>query len=131
MNLFAYGTLMWPDVLEAVTGRRMEGRKITLSGYKRVRVKDQHYPVILQSEEDSVEGILYLHLTEEEFRCLDAFEGMEYDRTEVLLGEDNAFAYVLSNDWEHVADSTPWKPEDMRPEHLAMFCEEYRGWSEV
>lgn len=131
MNLFAYGTLMWPEVLEAVMGRRMAGEKVTLAGYKRLRVKGQHYPVMLESPDDSVNGVLYNGLTEEEFHCLDAFEGVEYDRTEVALGEGTAFAYVLSNDWKHIADSCLWKPEQLRPEELAMFCEEYKGWSKV
>lgn len=131
MNLFAYGTLMWPDVLEAVTGRRMAGEKITLAGYKRLRAKDRHYPVILRSPEDSVSGVLYTGLTEEEFQCLDAFEGVEYDRTEVALGEGTAFAYVLSNDWKHIADSKPWIPDPLRPEDVAMFCKEYTGSSKV
>lgn len=130
-NLFAYGTLMWPDVLKAVTGRRMAGEKMTLPGYKRLRVKNQPYPVIIRSPEDSVSGVLYTGLTEEEFQCLDAFEGVEYDRTEVVLGEATAFAYVLSNDWKHIADSKPWNPDQLKPEDLEMFVEEGSDWPKV
>ena len=71
MNLFAYGTLMWPGVLEAVTGRRLKGVNAILEGYIRLRVKGQHYPVVVPSPGDSVEGILYSGLTEGELRALD------------------------------------------------------------
>jgi gamma-glutamylcyclotransferase (GGCT)/AIG2-like uncharacterized protein YtfP len=129
MNLFAYGTLMWPEILESVMGRRMAGEKMVLAGYTRLRVKGQHYPVILQSLEDSVEGVLYTNLTAEEFQSLDAFEGVEYDRTEVCISGTPAFVYVLSDDWKHIADSKPWKPEDLAADELAQFCSDYKGWA--
>jgi gamma-glutamylcyclotransferase (GGCT)/AIG2-like uncharacterized protein YtfP len=131
MNLFAYGTLMWPEVLKAVVGRRMEGEKATLAGYTRLRVKGQHYPVIIQSLEDSVEGVLYSGLTREEFQYLDTFEGVAYDQVEVKIGEIQTQVYVLSNDWKHLATSEIWKPEQLKPEHLAEFCQEYKAWTEV
>ncbi|MDF7799646.1 gamma-glutamylcyclotransferase [Pontiellaceae bacterium B1224] len=129
MNLFAYGTLMWPDVLEAVMGRRLNGEKATLSGYTRRRVKGQHYPAVFQASEESVEGILYTGLTGKEFQCLDAFEGVEYERVELAFGDTTAFVYVLSNDWKHIAESEHWLPEMLKPEHLSAFCSEYKGWS--
>ena len=127
MNLFAYGTLMWPEVLESVMGRWLKGEEAVLTGYTRLRVKDQHYPVMIQSLEDSVEGILYTGLTEQEFQCLDVFEGVEYDRLIVEFGEIRAQVYVLSNDWKHIATSEPWHPEQLKPEHLARFCSECKG----
>ncbi|MDF7822959.1 gamma-glutamylcyclotransferase [Pontiellaceae bacterium B12227] len=121
MNLFAYGTLMWPEVLEAVMGRRMTGGSSTLPGYTRLRAKERHYPVVIQCLEDSVEGVLYTGLTEREFQCLDAFEGEEYDRIEVELGGVRAQVYVLSNAWKHIATHEPWTPDQLRPEHVALF----------
>ncbi|MDF7807002.1 gamma-glutamylcyclotransferase [Pontiellaceae bacterium B12219] len=128
MNLFAYGTLMWPEVLEAVTGRRLAGEKTVLAGYTRLRVKDQLYPVIIPSLDDAVEGVLYRNLTAKEFQALDAFEGEEYDRTAVCIGGTPAFVYVLSEDWKHIADSAPWNPEDFAADELAQFCSGYKGW---
>lgn len=131
MNLFAYGTLMWPEVLEAVTGRRMTGTKAVLEGYTRRRVKGEHYPVVIQSLEDSVEGVLYEGLTEREVQVLDDFEGEAYDRVVHEFNGAPAFVYVLSDDWKHIAESLPWNPADFNAEHLAAFCSEYRGWDDV
>ena len=131
MNLFAYGTLMWPEVLESVMGRRLEGCKAVLHGYTRRRVKGQHYPVVFQCLEESVEGVLYKGLTKAEFRALDIFEGEEYDRVELGFDGTPAFVYVLSKDWKHIVDSKPWKPEDLQPGHLAQFCSDYKGWNDL
>ncbi len=131
MNLFAYGTLMWPEVLESVAGRRMAGTRVVLEGYTRLRVKGQHYPVVVPSDGDSVEGTLYTGLTPAEFQCLDRFEGVEYERIEIDFAGTAAFVYVLSDDWKSIAASEPWNPEDLRPEHLAAFCSEYKGWRDL
>ncbi len=128
MNLFAYGTLMWPEVLESVIGRRPAAEPAVLAGFRRQRVKGEHYPVMVRLAESAVEGMLYRGLTDEEFRHLDLFEGAEYDRAGVHVNETPAIAYLLSHDWKHIADAQAWEPEQLKPEHLAAFCAEYKGW---
>ena len=122
---------MWPEVLEAVTGKRMTGTKTVLEGYTRRRVKGEHYPVVIRSLEDSVEGVLYEGLTEEAFRALDIFEGEAYERVAHAVNGTLAFVYVLSDDWKHIAEFRAWHPEDVQPEHLAAFCSEYKGWDDL
>lgn len=131
-HLFAYGTLMWPEVLAAVIGRPLSGTPATLSGFRRMRVKEELYPALVKSySREAVKGILYRDLTEEEFRFLERFEGEEYDRKEVCIGAEQAQVYVLSRAWRHIADSRLWRPEDMQKEHLEAFCSEYKGWSKA
>lgn len=130
-NVFAYGTLMWPEVLEAVAGRRLAGGAATLAGYKRLRVKGEHYPAVVPSPGDLVEGVLYRGLTAAELACLDAFEGVEYDRASVDIGQVRAEVYVLSPGWRHIAEAEPWHPEHLTPEKLAEFCSGYKGWAEL
>ncbi len=131
MNLFSYGTLMWPEVLEAVIGRRLEGVAASLSGYVRLRVRGEHYPAVVPSARDEVEGVLYQNLNTDDFRHLDRFEGREYDRTVVRIGDVDAQVYVLAGPWYHLAEQRPWYAEEMRPEHLAAFCREYKGWRDL
>lgn len=128
MNLFAYGTLMWPEVLETVIGRRVGGMPATLHGFRRLRVKEKLYPALVDAHSHNVvEGIFYRDLTEEEFRRLDRFEGEEYDRKEVCIGTQRAHVYVLNGGWRHIADSRPWRPEDLQKKKLQAFCAECRG----
>lgn len=122
---------MWPEVLEAVTSRCMIGTKAVLEGYTRRGVKGEHYPVVIPSLEDSVEGVLYEGLTTQEFQALDIFEGEAYDRVAHIFNGTAAFVYVLSKDWKHIVDSNPWHPEELNAEHLAAFCSEYKGWDDL
>ncbi len=130
-NLFAYGTLMWPEVLEAVIGRKPTGKPATLPGFKRLRVRGECFPVIVKSPDDSVDGILYENLTGPEFALLDRFEGEEYDRAELPVGGIAAQVYVLCEKWAHIAEPVLWQPSDFTPEHRAAFCAEYKGWSKL
>lgn len=128
MKLFAYGTLMWPEVLQAVVGRRLYGIPAVLSGFERKRVKGELYPALVASQPgDVVEGILYLDLAEEEFRYLDRFEGEEYDRQTVRIGKAHAQVYVLADAWLHRADTRAWHPEDMQTDRLEAFCLAYKS----
>lgn len=131
MNLFAYGTLMWPEVLESVIGRHLDGVRATLGGYQRRRIIGEHYPAIIPASGEVVDGILYENLTEADFLHLDLFEGEEYDRVTVQIGNIEAQAYVLAERWRHIMDKQPWLPEHLSPEHLAIFCDEYKGWHQL
>ncbi len=130
-KLFAYGTLMWPVVLESVIGRRLEGVPAILEGFIRLRVKGEHYPVIVPSATDVVEGMIYVGLTATDFQHLDRFEGEAYDRVTVQAGGAHAQAYVLSDRWRHLADDCRWYPEQLGPEKLSAFCAEYEGWRDL
>jgi gamma-glutamylcyclotransferase (GGCT)/AIG2-like uncharacterized protein YtfP len=131
MRLFAYGTLMWPEVLEAVIGRQLDGSPATLSGYLRLRVKGEHFPAVIASDADAVEGVLYENLCAEDFGHLDRFEGEEYDRKVVRISGVDAQVYVLAACCHHLAEQHPWHAAEMQPEHLAAFCREYKGWRDL
>ncbi len=131
MNLFAYGTLMWTEVLESVIGRPLAGVPATLPGYRRIRIKGVHYPAVISSGNDEVTGVLYDGLSEADFRNLDRFEGEEYERLTVCVAGKAAEVYVLSPAWMHLADTRSWHPEDMEAEHLAAFRTGYKGWRDL
>jgi gamma-glutamylcyclotransferase (GGCT)/AIG2-like uncharacterized protein YtfP len=113
---------MWPEVLEGVIGRRLVGEGTGIAGYKRLRVVGEHYPVVVPSAGGTVEGVLYCGLTVGDFERLDAFEGEEYDRVEMALGNKVALIYVLAADWTHIAEPLPWIPEDLKQENLDALC---------
>ncbi len=121
MNVFAYGTLMWPEVLEAVTGLQLAGEPHTLMGYKRLRVKGEIYPVIVPSAGDSVDGVLYQDVDVSALGRLDVFEGEAYNRIIESISGTDAWVYVLSDRWRHIADSKCWFPEQLTQDQLAGF----------
>ena len=132
MNLFAYGTLMWPEIMSDVIGRKIEGCPARLSGARRLRVKDQVYPSLVPSEGSEVDGIIYFDLTESEIVALDRFEGDEYVRrpAEVLCGErtEQAEVYFASAVGLQLMGQVDWAPDYLPPPLLQQFRESYKGW---
>ncbi len=63
-NLFTYGSLMFKEVIYALTSKKdYESSKGTLIGYARRHVKNKVYPGIFKQEGSQVEGVIYYGVT--------------------------------------------------------------------
>jgi gamma-glutamylcyclotransferase (GGCT)/AIG2-like uncharacterized protein YtfP len=82
-DLFAYGSLMCPDIMAAVSGLDLEGRQAVLPGYRRLLVRGEQYPGVVPAPEASVTGVVYQNITPEGWARLDRFEGVMYERSPV------------------------------------------------
>ncbi|HYM32036.1 MAG TPA: gamma-glutamylcyclotransferase family protein [Candidatus Cybelea sp.] len=61
MRIFVYGTLLDPDVLRAVLGRRVpaaQRSKATLAGVRRVRAVGHRYPILVRARGQAVSGMV-------------------------------------------------------------------------
>ena len=85
MNIFAYGTLMIPSVMVAVTGRHFRSQKANLRNYARFTVKGESYPGIIPLTDAITEGIIYFNVNKFSLEQLDIFEGDLYERTHVRV----------------------------------------------
>ncbi len=116
--LFAYGTLQFPDIIAAVTGRTLAGTPAVLDGYARFGIHNEPFPGIVPSEPHQVEGVLYTGVMPGERRRIDVFEGEPYQRETVLvrLPEDDAsveaVTYVIRPRWRTVMTTTGWDPDE-------------------
>jgi gamma-glutamylcyclotransferase (GGCT)/AIG2-like uncharacterized protein YtfP len=121
--LFAYGTLLFPDVLRLVAGRVPVGQPAALDRFVRRRVVGEIFPAIVEGDDgDRVSGILYSGLEQSEWDRLDRFEGELYERREVVLdGRRAASTYVLGPSWRHRLGPEPWDPEAFARDHLDAF----------
>jgi gamma-glutamylcyclotransferase (GGCT)/AIG2-like uncharacterized protein YtfP len=82
-GLFVYGTLMDADVRNLVLGRPLEPAQLqpaTLKHMRRVYIAGRLYPMIVPRRGATVDGLLLLSLTDEDYVRLDAFEGADYGR---------------------------------------------------
>jgi len=61
--LFTYGALMCGEIMTEVAGMDLDGHPATLHGYARLRVRNEHYPGLVQGDSGPVDGILYRGLT--------------------------------------------------------------------
>lgn len=128
-RLFVYGTLVFPEVIEALTGRVPESIPAILHGYVRYTVAGQVYPGIVKHRDSSVEGLLYTGITPEELERLNEYEDTFYElmTLDVIAGTKNlkAFVYVVPLSSIGVLDDTPWDPELFRKNQLEKFLEKF------
>ena len=82
MRFFFYGTLIDPEILQAVLQRSVDPirrEKAVLKGYRRVYRRGTSYPVILADTSAQVEGIVVSALTTRDIMLLTMYEGEEYE----------------------------------------------------
>lgn len=123
--LFAYGTLLVPEVFERVVGRAIESRAALLRGYVRHSLRALPYPAIVARQGSEVAGAVYAGVDEDELRRLDAYEGELYDRrgVELCVGDErvSGYAYVLCDAHQGALSTPEWDLEQFRREHLASY----------
>lgn len=92
-NAFTYGSLMLSFVFQRVTGRSPRSIDARLQHWKRFQVKGESFPAIMPSLGDTVQGILWVGITQEELRKLDDFEGVLYQRVSVDVTDSAGLRY--------------------------------------
>ncbi|HMP05807.1 MAG TPA: gamma-glutamylcyclotransferase [Lacipirellulaceae bacterium] len=127
MHLFTYGTLMFPEVWQAVVGREFAFASGAVFGYKVRRVKNGVYPVMLETIATArVAGKIYLDVDEAALGVLDDFESDFYQRTPVVVNlADGAqlacHAYVLPDQRRDWASDDHWIADEFARRHLAAY----------
>jgi gamma-glutamylcyclotransferase (GGCT)/AIG2-like uncharacterized protein YtfP len=123
--LFAYGTLMFPAVIQSVVGRVPTSRPATILGYRRLEVTGESFPGLIEGDGASIEGLLYFDLAKNEWERLTAFEDDFYDLAEVTVISAqetvHALAYIVPPARKSILSEKAWDPEDFRRNHLVQF----------
>ena len=134
MNLFTYGSLMFPEVWERVTGLCGAGQPALLADHAARRIRGQTYPALVKTAGESTEGVLYADVSPEAVARLDAFEGHFYERIMVAVSVGHgaatrAWVYraALPDDPDILAER--WDPERFQREHLGRFLQDDPGFS--
>lgn len=135
-DLFTYGTLMCEDIMTSVAGMKLESTRGVLKGYRRMEVKDEHYPAIIEDDKGEVDGVVYLGLPRSSIEQLDIFEGEIYTRTlvEIQLGDGNtikAWAYVLKERYYGLLGLKEWSFEEFLKSGKSAFVSNYSGFFDV
>jgi gamma-glutamylcyclotransferase (GGCT)/AIG2-like uncharacterized protein YtfP len=130
INLFAYGSLMIPEVIQAVICREVFGESATLVGYLRQGLLGFSYPGLVKCPDASVDGRLYRDLSANDLLRLDAFEDDFYQRQTLTVqsrngGINQASVYVITPESTGLLDGRPWCVETFRRQHLRGFLSRY------
>lgn len=132
MDLFVYGTLMIPRVMQGVCGFRTPGHAACLEGYCRRVITGEVYPGIFPCPDESVTGLVYRGLSPPQLRRLDRFEGEIYERRRVVVSvadsELAAYTYVVPPAWRHLLGELPWELDAFEQHGLARFLAQYPGF---
>jgi gamma-glutamylcyclotransferase (GGCT)/AIG2-like uncharacterized protein YtfP len=126
MNLFTYGSLMFPDVWFRVAGASFDTQPATLADFAAWRVRGETYPGLAPAPGETTRGMLYLDVTPDAAARLDAFEGPFYERIQVEphLADGTrvpAFAYVVAPAHRHDLEPVRWDADAFQRLHLAQF----------
>lgn len=125
LAVFAYGTLLFPEVMAAVTGRAGSAVDARLEGFARRALRGVCYPGLLPCAGARVEGRLWTDVQPRELARLDEFEGRRYRRQPVRViaqaGERNAQVYVLNATFRWLGTAADWDPARFRALHLSRY----------
>lgn len=95
INVFTYGSLMYPDIFEQVTGSLPVSLPAVAHNWLRHGLANRAYPGAMPSDLDDavIEGVLWLDLTPAALSALDEFEGHEYRRIAIEVKADNGLTH--------------------------------------
>ena len=131
-HLFAYGSLMCPDIMQRVSGLTLMGEAATAHGYRRCKVQGEPYPAVLADRDASVSGILYRNLSETAWRRLDQFEGAMYRRVAISVNTADASItaglYLVHPDFRHRLLADDWSFEEFLRQGKSQFELDYLGF---
>jgi gamma-glutamylcyclotransferase (GGCT)/AIG2-like uncharacterized protein YtfP len=132
-HLFVYGTLMCEDIMREVSGCRLSSGTGTLKGYRRLRVKGEHYPAIVPDADSSVDGLVYQNVPEPAWERLDKFEGGMYAQQQVHITLSDgtllaAAAFVVKPEFMDRLESTEWDFSEFLRCGKAQFQKCYKGY---
>lgn len=132
-DLFAYGSLMCPDIMAAVSTLAREGHQAVLPGYRRLLVRGEQYPGVIPDPDTSVAGVVYHDITAEGWARLDRFEGAMYERAPVAVayddgGSDLVCCYLFRPAYRDRLTSEDWDFSAFLRKGKTIFLNQYCGF---
>ena len=124
MNLFVYGTLLFPEVLMAVLGRVPDRTPAVATGWRVAALPDRVYPGLVPAPRGTAEGMVLGELTTAERRLLDVYESAEYRLVAIELADGRScHTYV----WQDGVLDHDWDRDAFAAHRLADYVARHRG----
>ncbi|MDJ0466042.1 gamma-glutamylcyclotransferase family protein [Streptomyces sp. H27-C3] len=120
-TLFAYGTLQFDAVLEALIGRIPQQLSASAPGWRAASLEGRVYPGLVAAPGSAAPGVLFTDLSRREWTILDAFEDDRYDLREVTLTSGGRGLAYIWPDGEVLEED--WDVEQFRTHHLGAYAE--------
>ena len=130
LNVFTYGSLMYPQVWSRVVSGAYRSSVATIHGFRRLCIRDETYPVLVVAKDASpIFGRIYYDVSAQDVCSLDAFETTAYARVTVAVTEHadprslSAQAYLGLHTCE--LTEIDWDPESFEQFGLEPFLAGY------
>ena len=133
-NLFVYGSLLFNEIIEGLTGKTFQSERAILSGFKRVSLIDADYPALVKDKNATAEGRVLFNLDRRSLDIISFFEGDEYAQTIVDLNQSTLKAltftwkanlnYTKDIEWDariFETESLPFYMKEIIPETVEAF----------
>ncbi|KQV86121.1 gamma-glutamylcyclotransferase family protein [Pelomonas sp. Root1237] len=132
-HCFTYGSLMWADIMARVCGREFASEPASLTDHQRHPVRGQDYPGLRAAAGGLVPGRVYRDVDTGAWERLDAFEGVEYERADVVvaLADGNALPAQVYRFRPEFADRLlpgDWDADAFAQEGRERFIARYVGF---
>lgn len=123
MRLFCYGSLMFPEVLQRVTGGHFEGIPASLDDYGCYTVIGHAFPGIVRAAGAVTQGLVYAGIGDSFLRRIDRYEGDLYERLRVCVSDVEgrplqAWTYVIPAARRDMLSKQAWDPQVFERDHL-------------
>ena len=116
-HVFAYGTLLFPDVWHRVVRGAYDRVPARIHGFSRRRLRDALFPAVVSAcLTESVRGVLYLEVSADDLERIDRFEGPWYEKKTVACTREDgrivpARVYVIDPKHRYRIEARTWDPE--------------------
>lgn len=125
MDLFVYGTLLFPEVLAALLDRVPAREPATATGWRVAALPGRIYPGLVPDRHGVANGLVINGLSPPECRLLDAYETRDNQLTVVGLTDGRSCpSYV----WCAEVLPHDWNPHGFETDHLADWVEHCAHW---
>lgn len=132
-SLFTYGTLAFPDIMQAVTGKHFPPIPGIVEEHAAYLLKGRVYPGLRPEAGRNTSGIIYSNIDEDSMRILDWFEDCCYRRSPIMVtlhdgSRRSAEVYFLSPSHYRLLTATRWDPKQFRAQSFAGYrsrCRRY------
>lgn len=135
-HLFAYGTLMCPQIMAEASGLAPAHLAGRLTGYSRRTVRGEWYPGLVPEEGGLVEGVVYPGIPAPAWKRLDRFEGQMYARETVVIeladgSKTDACTYVFRPQFKRRLSAKDWDYLSFLEAGVTRFRCRYSGYGHL
>ncbi|MCY1722681.1 gamma-glutamylcyclotransferase [Prolixibacteraceae bacterium Z1-6] len=126
-NLFVYGSLLFPEILEGLTGKLFKTSDAILHGFKRYAVKGADYPAIVENTSSKVKGKIVSGVDEKSMQTITYYEGDQYDIVPLKIVFENdvieTFVFVWNLEQDDL-ETQDWDAKRFEQESLPYYLTE-------